>query len=66
MIGDQIRNLRLMKKMTQGQLIEDIASITYLSKVENNQTNPTKQFIAKIAERIGYFKGERIQIPFPR
>lgn len=51
-IGDRIRKLRLVKKMTQGELIEDIASITYLSKVENNQTQPTEQFIRKISERL--------------
>lgn len=51
-IGDRIRSLRLVKKMTQGQLIEGIASITYLSKVENNQTQPTDNFIKKIAERL--------------
>lgn len=52
MVGDRIRNLRLVKKMTQGQLIDGIASITYLSKVENNQAQPTDQFIQRIADRL--------------
>lgn len=52
-LGDRIRNIRQLKNLTQGELIEGIASITYLSKVENNQTTPTNHFIQKIADRLG-------------
>lgn len=51
-IGDRIRNLRMVKKMTQGELINGIASVTYLSKVENNQTQPNDLFIMKVSERL--------------
>jgi HTH-type transcriptional regulator, quorum sensing regulator NprR len=53
MVGDRIKTLRVFKKLTQDELVDGIASIAYLSKVENGQTKPSEQFLYKIAEKLG-------------
>jgi HTH-type transcriptional regulator, quorum sensing regulator NprR len=52
MVGDRIKILRLFKEMTQDELVEGIASVAYLSKVENGQARPSEPFLAKIVERL--------------
>ena len=52
-IGERIRQLRLHKKLTQGELVDGICSITYLSRVENNQIKPSYNCLSKIAYRLG-------------
>lgn len=52
-IGERIRQLRLHKRMTQGELIDGISSISYLSRVENGNAKPSQAFIKSIAPRLG-------------
>ncbi|SDW81254.1 DNA-binding transcriptional regulator, XRE-family HTH domain [Marininema mesophilum] len=52
-IGEKIRQLRIHKKMTQGQLVDGISSITYLSRIENGNIKPSQAFIQSIAPRLG-------------
>lgn len=51
-LGDRIRSMREFRKMTQGELVKGISSIAYISKVENNKTKPTEQFLKKISLRL--------------
>ncbi|MFC0215154.1 helix-turn-helix domain-containing protein [Paenibacillus chartarius] len=51
--GDRIRNLRLWKRMTQGELVEGISSVAYLSKIENNLASPSSRFLHEVAGRLG-------------
>ncbi|SFT00524.1 helix-turn-helix domain-containing protein [Marininema halotolerans] len=52
-IGEKIRQLRIHKKMTQGQLVEGISSITYLSRIENGNIKPSQAFVQSISPRLG-------------
>ncbi|WP_139492070.1 helix-turn-helix transcriptional regulator [Brevibacillus dissolubilis] len=52
-IGERIRQLRIHKKMKQIELVDGISSITYLSRIENNQIKPSMKFLQQIAERLG-------------
>jgi len=52
MIGDRIKKIRVFKNMTQDELVEGIASIGYLSKVENHQSVPSQYFMEEIAARL--------------
>lgn len=52
-IGMKIRLIRTYRNMTQGELIEGITSIAFLSKVENDATRPSDRFLANVAERLG-------------
>ncbi|WP_180954156.1 helix-turn-helix domain-containing protein [Bacillus sp. M6-12] len=52
MIGDRIKALRTFKNMTQDKLVDGIASIAYLSKVENGQAKPSELFLMQIAEKL--------------
>ncbi len=63
MIGDRIKKIRVFKNMTQEELIEGIASIAYLSKVENGQSLPSRQFIEEIAGRLS-LTADTLSSPF--
>ncbi|OEF99323.1 hypothetical protein BHF71_01660 [Vulcanibacillus modesticaldus] len=52
-IGDKIRYFRKQKGMTLKQLSEDICSISYLSKIENNKEKPHQEVINKLFNRLG-------------
>lgn len=52
MIGERIKKIRLFRKMTQEELVEGISSIAYLSRIENEQINPSGQFLHKVAETL--------------
>ncbi|MFB6468252.1 helix-turn-helix domain-containing protein [Cytobacillus sp. Hz8] len=51
MIGERVKNLRLEKKMSMTELAEQAGvAKSYLSSLERNlQTNPSIQFLEKIA-----------------
>ncbi|MFG6113704.1 tetratricopeptide repeat protein [Halobacillus sp. MO56] len=51
-VGERIRQLRIHKKLTQGELVKDISSITYLSRIENGQIKPSYSFLKKISKRL--------------
>lgn len=52
MIGDRIKILRTFNNMTQDELVNGIASVAYLSKVENGRSKPSEQFLSKIANKL--------------
>lgn len=52
MLGNRIKRIRLFKGMTQEELVDGIASIAYLSKVENGQSKPSIEFVTKISDRL--------------
>ncbi|WP_060671948.1 helix-turn-helix transcriptional regulator [Rossellomorea vietnamensis] len=52
-IGSKIRFHRLKQKLTQEKLSKGIISISYLSKLENNQVTPTNDIIHLLCERLG-------------
>ncbi|TCP70268.1 helix-turn-helix domain-containing protein [Baia soyae] len=52
-VGDRIRQLRLHKGMTQGELVGGITSVAYLSRVENGNTKPSQNFISSVAPKLG-------------
>ncbi len=54
MVGERIRQLRIHKQLTQKELTEGICSITYLSRIENGQINPSAEFLRKVSKRLGY------------
>ncbi|WP_035430113.1 helix-turn-helix domain-containing protein [Bacillus sp. UNC322MFChir4.1] len=51
-IGERIRQIRIHKEFTQGELVSGICSITYLSRIENGQIKPSASFLEKIAKRL--------------
>lgn len=51
-IGERIRQIRIHKKFTQGELVSGICSITYLSRIENGQIKPSTSFLEKIAQKL--------------
>lgn len=51
-VGERIRQIRIYEGLTQGELVEGICSITYISKVESGKTKPSHSFLSKIAERL--------------
>ncbi|BCB03878.1 helix-turn-helix domain-containing protein [Bacillus sp. KH172YL63] len=52
-IGSKIRFHRLKRKLTQEELCKGIMSISYLSKLENNQVTPSPDIIESLCERLG-------------
>ena len=52
MVGERIRQLRIHKQLTQKELTEGICSITYLSRIENGQINPSAEFLRKVSKRL--------------
>ncbi|PAT01151.1 hypothetical protein CI105_07865, partial [Candidatus Izimaplasma bacterium ZiA1] len=51
-IGSFIKKQRIIKDVTQEKLSEGICSISYLSKIENNQIIPNHYLVKKIFERL--------------
>jgi transcriptional regulator with XRE-family HTH domain len=51
-IGERIRQLRIHKKMTQGELLKGISSVAYLSRIENGKIMPSYSFLEKISMRL--------------
>jgi len=51
-IGERIRQIRIHKKLTQKDLVDGICSLTYLSRIENKQIQPSKAFLLKIADKL--------------
>lgn len=53
MIGHVIRSERLKKNMKQSYLAKGICSPSYLSKIENNSTEPSDEILYLISEKLG-------------
>ncbi|THE09973.1 XRE family transcriptional regulator [Bacillus timonensis] len=52
-IGSRIRFFRIQKNMTQEELANEIISISYLSKIENNQTSASIEVLELLCDRLG-------------
>jgi HTH-type transcriptional regulator, quorum sensing regulator NprR len=52
-IGSKIRYHRMKKKLTQEELATGILSVSYLSKIENNQTTASAEVIELLCKRLG-------------
>ncbi|MFS1511009.1 helix-turn-helix transcriptional regulator [Chengkuizengella sp. SCS-71B] len=52
-IGEKIRLIRKNKKLTQGELVEGIASVTYICRVENGKVTPSPSFLKQISKKLG-------------
>ncbi|WP_010283287.1 helix-turn-helix transcriptional regulator [Bacillus timonensis] len=52
-IGSRIRFFRIQNNMTQEELAQEIISISYLSKIENNQTSASIEVLELLCERLG-------------
>ncbi|MFE6139957.1 helix-turn-helix domain-containing protein [Bacillus cereus] len=51
-IGERIRQLRIHKGLTQGELVSGICSIPYLSRIENGQIKPSYSFLQAISIKL--------------
>ncbi|WP_080873686.1 helix-turn-helix domain-containing protein [Oceanobacillus timonensis] len=51
-IGTYIKIQRMKQKMTLGELSEGIVSLSYLSKIENQKTEPNEDIIKKLCNRL--------------
>ncbi|CAM4332922.1 transcriptional regulator [Bacillus manliponensis] len=51
-LGEKIRQIRIHREMTQGELVEGICSITYLSRIENGKIKPSQSFLEKVATKL--------------
>ncbi len=51
-IGQRIRELRLMRGMTQTQLAKDIVTPSMISQIEAGKAQPSSALLKKIAERL--------------
>ncbi|MBL0388050.1 tetratricopeptide repeat protein [Tumebacillus sp. ITR2] len=52
-LGQKIRQRRLEKKMTQGQLAEGLVSASAISQIESDKINPSYKLLCQIADRLG-------------
>ncbi|MCI0765001.1 helix-turn-helix transcriptional regulator [Bacillus sp. TL12] len=51
-IGERVRQIRIHKGLTQGELVSGICSIAYLSKIENGQVKPSTPFLKKVSQKL--------------
>jgi transcriptional regulator with XRE-family HTH domain len=51
-MGKEIKFNRIKKRMTQEELASGIISVSYLSKIENNQLNPSEETLRLLLERL--------------
>ncbi|KMK77545.1 helix-turn-helix domain-containing protein [Alkalihalobacillus pseudalcaliphilus] len=49
--GEKIRQLRIFHQMTQQELVTDICSTAYLSKIEKGTVQPSEKVLMKLADR---------------
>lgn len=52
-LGIRLRNARLAKGLTQGELAGDDASTAYISRIEAGQRRPDSRLLGKLAARVG-------------
>ncbi|WP_449539545.1 helix-turn-helix domain-containing protein [Ferdinandcohnia sp. Marseille-Q9671] len=52
-IGSRIRFFRIQNNLTQEELAQEIISISYLSKIENNQTSASIEVLELLCDRLG-------------
>ncbi|EOQ07174.1 hypothetical protein KOY_03398 [Bacillus cereus VDM021] len=51
-VGERIRQIRIHKGLTQGELVSGICSIAYLSRIENGQIKPSSSFLKKVSQKL--------------
>jgi HTH-type transcriptional regulator, quorum sensing regulator NprR len=52
-VGDKIRYFRKSKNLSQQSLANGICSVSYLSKIENNQIEPSSEILLFLSNRLG-------------
>lgn len=52
-IGSIIKDLRISFKMTQAELAKDICSVKQLSRIEQNESNPTVYIFSQLSLKLG-------------
>ncbi|MBM7584060.1 tetratricopeptide (TPR) repeat protein [Bacillus pakistanensis] len=52
-IGSKIRYHRVRKNLTQEELAKGVLSVSYLSKIENNQINASQEILDLLCNRLG-------------
>lgn len=52
-LGQKIKELRLNKKMTQGELGHGLATPSMISQIEADKASPSHKLLADLAERLG-------------
>jgi HTH-type transcriptional regulator, quorum sensing regulator NprR len=52
-VGDKIRYFRKSKNLSQQSLANGICSVSYLSKIENNQIEPSVEILLFLSNRLG-------------
>ena len=54
-IGERIRQVRMHKGLglTQGELVSEICSVTYLSRIESGKIKPSSSFLKKVSKKLG-------------
>ncbi|CAM4166197.1 hypothetical protein BAAL111456_18950 [Bacillus albus] len=51
-IGERIRHVRMHKGLSQRELVSEICSITYLSRIESGKIKPSSSFIKKVSKKL--------------
>jgi HTH-type transcriptional regulator, quorum sensing regulator NprR len=54
-LGQRIKYIRSIKKIKQAELAKGICSISYLSKIENENLNPSKEVEDSLLKRLGIY-----------
>ncbi|HDR7642769.1 TPA: helix-turn-helix transcriptional regulator, partial [Bacillus wiedmannii] len=52
-IGERIRQVRMQKGLTQGELVSEICSVTYLSRIESGKIKPSSSFLKQVSKKLG-------------
>ncbi|MEC5267402.1 helix-turn-helix transcriptional regulator, partial [Bacillus mycoides] len=50
-IGERIRQVRMHKGLTQGELVSEICSVTYLSRIESGKIKPSSSFLKQVSKK---------------
>lgn len=61
-LGENLRRLRLKKKLSQGDLSKTLnVNRAYISNIENGRMNPTLSTLEKIARALGISSSELLK-----
>lgn len=52
-IGDRLKFASIKREWTQEEVAEGIISVSYLSKIENNQVTPSEEVLRLLCQRLG-------------
>ncbi|EOP10535.1 hypothetical protein KQ3_02104 [Bacillus cereus B5-2] len=51
-IGERIRQVRMQKGLTQVELVSEICSVTYLSRIESGKIKPSSSFLKQVSKKL--------------